>query len=84
MNKDEPTNLTKEARAYLNKREQTRGYALDMHRIMVVSDDLAKSIGDEAGGNEADGETGDALAGFTNAGPRVVRGWDEPITVWTI
>ena len=79
MNKDEPTNLTKEARAYLNKREQTRGYTLDMHRIMVVSDDLAKSIG-----NEADGETGDALAGFTNAGPRVVRGWDEPITVWTI
>ena len=51
---------------------------------MAVSDDLAKSIGDEAGGNEADGETGDALAGFTNAGPRVVRGWDEPITVWTI
>ncbi len=51
---------------------------------MAVSDDLAKSIGDEAGGNEADGETGDALAGFTNAGPRVVRGRDEPITVWTI
>ena len=46
---------------------------------MAVSDDLAKSIG-----NEADGETGDALAGFTNAGPRVVRGRDEPITVWTI
>ncbi len=46
---------------------------------MAVSDDLAKSIGDEA-----DGETGDALAGFTNAGPRVVRGRDEPITVWTI
>ena len=84
MNKDEPTNLTKEARAYLNKREETRGYTLDMHRIMVVSDDLAKSIGDEAGGNEADGETGDALAGFTNACPCVVRGWDEPITVWTI
>ena len=51
---------------------------------MAVSDDLAKAIGDEAGGNEADGETGDALAGFTNAGPRVVRGRDEPITVWTI
>ncbi len=51
---------------------------------MAVSDDLAKSIGDEAGGNEADGETGDTLAGFTNAGPRVVRGRDEPITVWTI
>ena len=51
---------------------------------MAVSDDLAKSIGDEAGGNEADGETGEALAGFTNAGPRVVRGRDEPITVWTI
>jgi len=51
---------------------------------MAVSDDLAKSIGDEAGGNEADGETGDALADFTNAGPRVVRGRDEPITVWTI
>ena len=46
---------------------------------MAVSDDLAKSIGDEA-----DGETGDTLAGFTNAGPRVVRGRDEPITVWTI
>ena len=46
---------------------------------MAVSDDLAKSIG-----NEADGETGDALADFTNAGPRVVRGRDEPITVWTI
>jgi hypothetical protein len=46
---------------------------------MAVSDDRAKSIG-----NEADGETGDALAGFTNAGPRVVRGRDEPITVWTI
>lgn len=46
---------------------------------MAVSDDLAKSIG-----NEADGETGDALAGFTNAGPRVARGRDEPITVWTI
>ena len=79
MNKDAPTNLTKEARAYLNKTEQIRGYTLDMHRIMAVSDDLAKSIGDEA-----DGETGDALAGFTNAGPRVVRGRDEPITVWTI
>ena len=79
MNKDEPTNLTKEARAYLNKTEQTRDYTLDMHRIMAVSDDLAKSIGDDA-----DGETGDALAGFTNAGPRVVRGRDEPITVWTI
>jgi adenylate cyclase len=51
---------------------------------MAVSDDLAKAIGDEAGGNEADGETGDALAGFTNAGPRVVRGRDEPIAVWTI
>ncbi len=51
---------------------------------MAVSDDLAKSIGDEAGGNEADGKTGDTLASFTNAGPRVVRGRDEPITVWTI
>lgn len=68
----------------MNKTEQTSGYNLDMHRIMAVSDDLMKSIGDEAAGNEADGETGDALAGFTNAGPRVVRGRDEPITVWAI
>ncbi len=68
----------------MNKTEQTSGYNLDMHRIMAVSDDLMKSIGDEAAGNEVDGETGDALAGFTNAGPRVVRGRDEPITVWAI
>ena len=46
---------------------------------MSVSDDLAKAIG-----NEADGKTANALAGFTNAGPRVVRGRDEPIIVWII
>ena len=38
MNKDAPTNLTKEARAYLNKTEQIRGYTLDMHRIMAAAD----------------------------------------------
>ena len=38
MNKDAPTNLTKEARAYLKKTEQTRGYTLDMHRIMAAAD----------------------------------------------
>jgi len=48
-------------------------------KIRQLLIDFAKSIGDEA-----DGETGDALAGFTNAGPRVVRGRDELITVWTI
>ena len=38
MNKDAPTNLTEEARAYLNKTEQIRGYTLDMHRIMAAAD----------------------------------------------
>tara|TARA_B100000745_G_scaffold178226_1_gene116747 strand:- start:80 stop:481 length:402 start_codon:yes stop_codon:yes gene_type:complete len=38
LNKDAPTNLTEEARAYLNKTEQTRGYTLDMHRIMAAAD----------------------------------------------
>ena len=38
MNKDTPADLTKEARAYLNKIEQTRGYTLDMHRIMAAAD----------------------------------------------
>ncbi|MEC7884513.1 MAG: carboxymuconolactone decarboxylase family protein [Chloroflexota bacterium] len=38
MNKDTPADLTKEARTYLNKIEQTRGYTLDMHRIMAAAD----------------------------------------------
>lgn len=38
LNKDTPPNLTEEAQAYLDKSEQTRGYTLDMHRIMASAD----------------------------------------------
>ena len=38
LNEDAPKNLSKEAQAYLNKIEQTRGYTLDMHRIMAEAD----------------------------------------------
>jgi 4-carboxymuconolactone decarboxylase len=38
MNENDPMELTDEARAYLEKSERTRGYTLEMHRIMVAAD----------------------------------------------
>ena len=38
MNQDDSMELTDEARAYLEESERTRGYTLDMHRIMAAAD----------------------------------------------
>jgi 4-carboxymuconolactone decarboxylase len=38
MNENDPMELTDEARAYLEKSERTRGYTLEMHRIMAAAD----------------------------------------------
>jgi 4-carboxymuconolactone decarboxylase len=38
MNENDPMELTDEARAYLEDSERTRGYTLEMHRIMAAAD----------------------------------------------
>ena len=38
MNQDDSMELTDEARAYLEESERTRGYTLEMHRIMAAAD----------------------------------------------
>ncbi len=38
MNQDDSMDLTNEARAYLEESERTRGYTLEMHRIMAAAD----------------------------------------------
>jgi 4-carboxymuconolactone decarboxylase len=38
MNQDDSMELTDEAQAYLEESERTRGYTLDMHRIMAAAD----------------------------------------------
>ena len=38
MNQDDSMDMTDEARAYLEEAERTRGYTLEMHRIMAAAD----------------------------------------------
>ena len=38
MNENDPMELTDESRAYLEDSERTRGYTLEMHRIMAAAD----------------------------------------------